>query len=196
MIDNLDDFKRYVSKYNQYPGGFGNRLSDIPNDRILERKFNNYARREKAKLEKANNKIQPFTSRDNQWLDLKKQVNELDKGNCQLLESLKLISAEDPDFLEIYNNAKDQYNPGDCYDPAHILSRGSTYSLRYDLDNVVTLKRVFHSRIDFGRNPVTGKLCSKEEIDDWWDIILESRSDRLHRPITVAILRSKALRKQ
>lgn len=53
-------------------------------------------------------------------------------------------------------------------DVAHIFPKGRYPNLRYDMDNTVLLFRAFHNRLDEGKNPLNGKMATKEEIEAWW----------------------------
>lgn len=53
-------------------------------------------------------------------------------------------------------------------DMAHVLPKKAFPSLRYELDNVVMLYRTFHNRLDEGKDPLTGKIISKDEVAKWW----------------------------
>lgn len=192
MIDNFEDFKRYVDKYNRLPNGFSS-LTKPLNDRQLLKKFETYTKRENKKIEKKKQKKRPFSHEDEQWVSLKEDISILDKDECQLLESLRIMSEEDSSYLPMYREAQKVSRSQPRLDPAHVLARSGYHLLKYDIENVILLSRVFHSRLDFGKNPLTGQNCSREEILDWWDITLTARSKVFGKEITIDYLRSKDL---
>ena len=55
-----------------------------------------------------------------------------------------------------------------CFDVAHVFGKSAFPHMRYLEDNVVLLSREFHSRLDAGKNPITGKTISREEHEHWW----------------------------
>jgi len=194
VIESFEDYKRYVDKYNRLPGGFGGNLKKVLSEVSLEKKFNSYVKRNMKKEEKRLNAQTPFSSKDLNWVNLKNEIWEVDHGECQLLASLKVLSKDDPEFEKIYLYAKKQYNPDNTLDSAHIIPRSFSKTLQYDLENVVLLQRIFHSRIDFGKNPLTGDPCSKQEIREWWDIILTVRSRKFKKSLNTDYLLEKDIK--
>ena len=65
--------------------------------------------------------------------------------------------------LYLYGSSSDG-----CFDVAHVFGKSAFPHMRYLEDNVVLLSREFHSRLDAGKNPLTGKTISKEEHEGWW----------------------------
>jgi hypothetical protein len=72
----------------------------------------------------------------------------------------------------------DNFDPSSV-DPAHVLPRSTHPHLIYDPENIVMLSRLFHSRLDTYRHPLTGTPLSKEEHRKWWKRIVGT--ERLRR---------------
>ncbi len=99
---------------------------------------------------------------DEKWLKVKRQVFNRDKYNCQLLPYL-------PDeYIDLRNRLFG-------LDPCHVFGKGAYPHMKYDVDNVVTLHRLFHSRLDQYQHPFTGDSISHSEIYEWWKKIVGSK---------------------
>lgn len=101
---------------------------------------------------------------DERWKEVKKVVWERDLGQCRLLKVLAIEewSKVTGELLEIANT--DLYKL-DC---AHVLGRGSNPKLKYNVNNVILMHRLFHGRLDLFKNPVTNENISKEQRNLWW----------------------------
>lgn len=53
-------------------------------------------------------------------------------------------------------------------DIAHILGKGESPKNKYDIDNVVLIGRLWHSRLDTYKHPITNEPISKFERMDWF----------------------------
>lgn len=144
------------------------------NEEQLEAKYRKYQK----KLQKQEDKIQEQRQKafekkiyntDEKWQKVKEQVESRDKGQCMLSNKLsyeekKIIYKEMGAFLFNAPN-----------DPAHVFGKGAYPHMKYDVDNIVTLNRVFHSRLDHYFHPLTGKSINKNEHEMWWRRIVGNK---------------------
>jgi hypothetical protein len=102
---------------------------------------------------------------DEDWEFVKKEVDKRDMGQCRLsailTEEERKIALSSPGFDSHFGN-----------DRAHIIRRSQSKTLYYEPKNIVLLKRVFHSRLDQFKNPVSGHSITKEEANKWWERIV------------------------
>ncbi len=67
-------------------------------------------------------------------------------------------------------------------DMAHVFNKSSRPDLKYDIDNVIMIKRIFHNRLDCQLDPITGKGITKEELKNWWmKIIGKDKYNKLEK---------------
>jgi len=95
---------------------------------------------------------------DFEWMELTKRVWERDKASCRVnrildLEEKKIV--KDDGFLSNL----------DC---AHVFGKGAYPHLKYDIDNIVLMSRLFHSRLDTGRHPVSAQPIDAFQKEQWW----------------------------
>jgi len=152
------DFEKYKEFYNKY----GKTVDQIqkPKNHLseeeLRKKYEKYLKKEEKKYNKEYG--------DEKWEEVKRQVQERDK-NCLLFKKLPkkykgFIYSEGNGFLlkEV--------------DPAHIFPKSVYPHLKYDVDNVILLSRLFHSRLDEYRDPIFGEQIGKAEHEKWWIFII------------------------
>jgi len=109
---------------------------------------------------------------DERWNKVKREVFKRDKYKCQLLPYL-------PDeYVELRNNLMG-------LDSCHIFGKGAYPHMKYDVDNIVTLHRLLHIRMDGHVHPFNGERISHEEILEWWKMIVGSKR------FTILLERSK-----
>lgn len=99
------------------------------------------------------------------YVDIKNQVYTRDTNRCRLYN--KLSPYQQIEVSELLSS--DQFG---TLDIAHVFSRGVYPHMKYDVDNMVLLYRLFHSRLDAHLNPITGKYIANEELEDWWKLII------------------------
>ena len=100
-----------------------------------------------------------------------KQFNEEGNTQDQILREIvvkrdvccRLNSVLTREELYLYGSSSDG-----CFDVANVFGKSAFPHMGYLEDNVVLLSREFHSRLDAGKNPLTGKTISKEEHEGWW----------------------------
>lgn len=98
-------------------------------------------------------------SEDEQWQEVKAKVKKRDKG-CRFL---KVLTPQE--FFSFKRVAGSQM---DILDPAHVLGAGPNPSMIYVVENVVLLNRFAHDRLDYFKDPLTGKRIDKETHEKWW----------------------------
>lgn len=90
---------------------------------------------------------------DERWERVKAEVFERDEHNCRIQSLLGHYSS-----LPV--------------DPAHVIRRSQSKKLYYDKRNIVSLSRLYHTRLDSYLDPLTGKSITREEADSWWKKIV------------------------
>lgn len=109
---------------------------------------------------------------DEEWQECKRKVQELDKGVCLLCSAMTVAESI------VFNNSK-PYNTVKM-DPAHHIAVSQRTDIMYDPNNVFTLCREHHNRLDQGRNPITGDFCKKEETEKYWQRIIAKRNENVN----------------
>lgn len=106
-----------------------------------------------------------------QWGRIRKVIFTRDGYKCRLL---KVLTPEEKEQVTLSGLDKK-------IDPAHVFGRGSHPHLKYDVDNVVSLSRGFHNRLDQYKNPVTGESISLGETYEWWKRIVGDGWEELQK---------------
>jgi hypothetical protein len=99
--------------------------------------------------------IDSYKQIDEEWLIIQQKVKERDK-TC-LIEKILTLSEQiiiRERWIDIY------YHTGSILDCAHILPRSQFPELVYDLNNIILIKRVYHTLLDQNINFFTGKFES------------------------------------
>jgi len=110
---------------------------------------------------------------DEKWIKVREEVFNRD-GYCQLFDKLNAIELS---FIKesLFYDTK-------IIDPAHVFGKGAYPHLKYDPENIVSLMRLFHSRLDSYHNPITGEPIDKLEHENWWRrIVGNDRYNKLKR---------------
>jgi hypothetical protein len=94
------------------------------------------------------------------WKGVCSEVDKRDKYTCRLW---KILTEEEKNQTKSFLNY-----PFNSIDHAHVLKRSARPDLEYDVDNIICLMRIFHSRLDQLRNPITGKMIEKEDVKNWF----------------------------
>lgn len=110
---------------------------------------------------------------DSKWQACKQEVFKLDKGSCLLCENLSV--AENIRFQKSII----PFGTLGVIDPAHHLPVSKRPDIMYDVNNVFSLCRCHHERLDNGKNPITGDFCSQEDTEYWWQRIIKQRESNL-----------------
>lgn len=109
---------------------------------------------------------------DERWSIIRYSVLERDGFQCRLTRVLSVN--------ELIQAGVGFDSTGEPLDVAHIVSRSQSSKLYYDMDNLLSLRRIFHSRLDKYKDPITGKSILKEDRDYWFiRIIGKSLFERL-----------------
>jgi hypothetical protein len=158
---NFEDYRDYYLKN-------GRCIDQIrkPNNRLtdsaLQTKYKSYVRKEQKKLDKILN-----YSADSDWESVRAYVFERDGHKCRLWS---ILTTEEKDFFKECGGYLTK-----TLDPAHIIPRSISSNLYYIPENIITLDRIFHSRLDNQVCPLSGLPIKKEDIDDWWIRIVGKR---------------------
>ena len=140
-------------------------VTKLFNERELKTKYKNFIK----KQDRVQNKE---IAVDDKWVTIRTNVYKRDGYRCRLLSKLSV------DELNIVRPQLVGQNT--TLDAAHFIPRSKNEQAKYDVTNVITLIRMFHSRLDAQQNPLTGELISKLEKNRWWKRILgESEYERL-----------------
>lgn len=111
-------------------------------------------------------KVSHRSSEDEKWQSIKKEVLERDGCFCRCCRVMT------PSELGIRNKLNLPNYLFQILDPAHYHSVGGHVEETYDIDNLYTLCRPCHDALDSYRSPVTGKMISREEHEEWWQRII------------------------
>ena len=153
----FNEFKNFYRERGMCMGD-SHRATKPLNPTKLERKYKKYINKLNVTQEKLNVK------RDS-WNTVKNKIFQRDNNTCQLYTKLAANEKKQVSFLldsEIFGTL----------DPAHVFGKGSYPHMKHDVDNIVSLYRLFHSRMDAGQDPLTGKSISKRRITEWWMYIV------------------------
>lgn len=110
-----------------------------------------------SSIEKNKEKDEKKRIKTSEWTDIRDIVFTRDNNECVYLAYLKSLDNK-LDYAKALHLAGNQ-----GYDPAHIFGKGIAPELANEPDNVVTLTRVFHSRLDTYRHPLTNEPITKEK---------------------------------
>lgn len=148
IFKNMYTFEEYKKYYEEH-----NHLVDNPivnknpyTEKQLETKYKKYS-------EKYNDEEKTKDA------ELREQCVARDK-TCRLWNSLSRLEQAYADV------------PFTQLDVAHIFPKKAFPHMRYNLDNVVLLYRTFHNRLDEQKNPLDGRMMSKEDTEWWWKRIV------------------------
>jgi hypothetical protein len=114
---------------------------------------------------------------DEEWQIVKKQVWERDNGRCRVLAVLD---------VKEYGMIKDEIYRQQI-DTCHVISRAQAPQpeLYYNPDNLFLGLRIFHSRLDTYKDPITNKAITQYERNRWMIRIIGSETwrkiQRLHK---------------
>jgi hypothetical protein len=98
---------------------------------------------------------------DPEWKRVKAEIDRRDKRQCRLLLCLSITEAKQL-----------KYGSEKTLDRAHIFAASSRPDLIYNTNNIVTLTRFIHRRMDNYQSPVSGENISLQEHYYWWWRIL------------------------
>lgn len=144
----------------------------------LKSKYNRYRRSEEKRKEAHERYVETALLKSNKeldkrWLEVREAAYKRDEYSCQLIKKRPYVLNE-PWVRENY------FGSLTILDPCHIFSRGSYPFLKYDIDNIVILSRLFHSMLDQYRSPVNGLSLTKEGVLDVWSFLIgQERYERL-----------------
>lgn len=110
---------------------------------------------------------------DLKWQECKRKVFELDKKQCLLCQALTVAE------MLRFQKSNPEFSL-DIIDPAHHIAVSRDTKVMYNVDNVFSICRCHHERLDNCKDPITGKPCTKEDTDYWWSRIIKKRQDNLN----------------
>ena len=109
-------------------------------------------------------------SRDKDWIRVKKEVSERDKGADRIWGCLNLKEA-----LTLKRNGGVLLEKTD---PAHIIAVSENESIMYESCNIITLNRYSHEMLDSFRDPIDGHRLTKADVQRWWIRILKTNKEQ------------------
>lgn len=159
-----DEFESAYHKYGKCPGQMRPPKTKL-NDKQIKFLYEKHVKKLGEKKE---------FKKDEEWIEVRSEVFDRDNSSCQLIDKLnskQLNQISDSLFAQTK-----------IIDPAHVFGKGAYPHMKYDVDNVVCLSRLFHSRIDSYHDPISGDSINETEHEEWWRIIIgESRYRKLKR---------------
>lgn len=153
-------FYQMYYKTGKLPGDIGVRKNKLT-EKQLQRKWVQYQNRE---LNRAEKKKSQKNQKDERWEEIRAGLGK----NCRLVSRLYELGLNDA-LGELNTNAGWLIK---TIDGAHYKSRSRFPMLIYYPDNVVPLNRFSHSMLDQYRDPINGDPITKEEHEQWWELIL------------------------
>lgn len=112
---------------------------------------------------------------DEKWQAAKQRCFELDKNQCLLCQCLTVKEAL------LFEQNQDGFSTSKI-DPAHYKPVSLRPDLIYDADNnIYSLCRRMHERLDHGRDPVTGEYCTPDATEKYWQRIIAKRKENLSK---------------
>jgi len=160
-------YDEFIASYNKY-GKCVNQIRSPKNklnDKQLKFQYEKYL--QKNNIVKENNI-------DQSWILTREEVFSRDDSKCQLRLKLK------PHEEHIVRQSL--FPDVEVIDPAHVFGKGAFPHMKYDVENIVCLTRLFHSRLDTYHDPITGSLIDKNDHEQWWRrIIGDSQYNKLKR---------------
>lgn len=163
MLQN--EFNEYYSNTGYFPLGMY-----TPKKKLNERQLDSYYKKYCTKIDKIVAKREDYfnnpSNQDSLMDETKEAVSIRDGNKCRLW---KTLTKEERSLAEWhgYNNyfvKKLTF--------AHCIRRSKRKDLINDIDNVYQVSLLFHHRLDFYQNPLTGKSITKEETSEWWKRII------------------------
>lgn len=128
---------------------------------LTESKRKNCFRLYNQKLEK--DKLKSKSKTDPLWEEVKSRVRNQYGEGCHLFNAL---SNKERSLIA----QKGLLNHGDfkTIDGAHIIPKGPFPEHKYKVENVILIKRLFHSRLEIGCDPITGEYVGKDKCMEWY----------------------------
>lgn len=127
----------------------------------------------KKYVKKQNQKFERMIQKDDRWEKTKILVSKRDNNKCQIWEIL--TQKEQTYILDKY---LDDYIYHKDIDHAHIKNKGSYPELKYDPDNVVLVRRLFHSLLDQLKHPVYRTPITSQERENWLIAARDKKKNR------------------
>lgn len=155
-----EEFVSYYLEQGRCINDIGQRKNPL-NERKLRSRYEDYVRSE----EKREARSERYAEKDWDWIEVRQEVFERDGYTCQLMA---VLTSEERAMINV------DVNP-DAVDPAHIYPRSTYPHLKYHPDNVVSVSRIFHQRLDNHQHPLTGDPIAGDDRLMWFQRIIGSR---------------------
>lgn len=156
-MKSFNEYKEYYEKTGKLLNDPYIRVRKL-NERQLRTRYEKYQKKEEKRLKKS------FIP-DSKWLIIREEIFIRDNYRCRLWKVLTMEEKK-----EVLEDAS-LFALNDI-DPAHVFGKGSCPKMKYVPENIVTLYRTFHSRLDAYLNPLNGTPISNSEREEWWKRIL------------------------
>lgn len=162
-----DEYSAFYRDKGRFPDG-----SHVPkkpcNGRQLRSKYDRYLKSlEKASLRRLDaiergkeGSIEKKGLIDERWERCKEIVDMRDFHSCRLYNCLS-----DEEKYSIRGLLKGRMK---TIDRAHVFRRSGYRHMRYMTENIYCLYRLFHSRLDSYKDPLTGNPIDDMMVRDWW----------------------------
>lgn len=152
----LDTFKESCNKKKCLRNTFYNDKR-CPTTSKQENCFRLYNNKLERDLIKSQEQMDPV------WEETKKQVIEQTGNGCHLLACLSPMELD-----SILQEGLLKHKELGLVDGAHILPRGAHPQHKYNSDNIILIKRLFHTRLEQYQDPLTAQYIGKEATQEWY----------------------------
>jgi hypothetical protein len=112
------------------------------------------------------------TSADPKWAETKKLVDARDKRQCRLMMCLSITESKQL-------RAESEKTLDRC----HIFAASAHPDLIYNVNNIVTLTRFIHRRMDNFKHPLSGENIPPNENFYWWHRILTKSIEKYNEEL-------------
>jgi 5-methylcytosine-specific restriction endonuclease McrA len=109
---------------------------------------------------------------DPRWTTVKKEVDLRDKHQCQFQRCISVT--ESHQLLSVGPKSIDR---------CHIFSRSSYPKLIYNKNNIISLSRYIHERMDNYRSPLNGDFIDENVHWYWWWRIFNHKIEKYNEEI-------------
>lgn len=155
----LQEFTDYYFEHGRCPNDIATRKNPL-NEKQLRSRYEAYVSSE----EKKNVRQQRYSGKDLDWIEVRQEVFERDGFQCMLWSRLTDEEKKEVGAIDV-----------EAIDPAHIFPKSTYPHMKYDPENVVSLHRIFHTRLDNYQNPVNGNPIARDERAMWFQRIIGQR---------------------
>lgn len=166
-----EEFVLYFQRKNKFPDNSYVSPKGY-NESQLKSKYKKYikaisksiARVQKENTKQLSKKKERLQKIDEKWERVKEVVDKRDKKQCRLFSILS-----DEEKKLVINDIRGKFK---TVDRAHVFPKSTYKHMKYNSENVVSLFRLFHLRLDACKNPLTDESITNEERCEWWKRIV------------------------